>query len=339
MCINKISPIRNGLIKACFIIATLCIAWLTYLASEILITYHQSQSNVSFTIEQAAGYHHADSVDIRPKHEINYSSDSSGISVLNVDDHKILNTELNLSEPSGLLDSIVYNLTLAVNTVNNILTSGSILIAILTLFIALVGIFAYHDLKNDIQEKLDKGKTDVQKILGNEKTEREKFVTTVNETLCEEITNRKNFETPINNRIITIEQKIDECCKEAKYKMKILEKTQIKQDIYFKKSIEYLYTISTNQLENDEDNTLRDSLYHDLQIMMLYRYEIYQDNQESDIILHQKKSALDYLMEEDNGKEEDIPDLEYVAQNDPNEEIRRRAIEVIGVIKKNYNLQ
>lgn len=339
MCFNKQTPIRNGIIKTCFIIATLCIVCLTVLAGKILNSYYSSQNNISYSIEHAPNYYDADSVDIRAKNAINYYGDSTGISVISVDEHRILNTEFNLSEPSGLLDSIVYNLTLAVNSVNNVLTSGSILIAILTLFIALVGIFAYHDLKNDIQEKLDKENVERKTFensantnLENEKTERQRFEKNINTTLDTERTYRESFESSINEIIRNIELKIDECCENAQRKMQILERTQIMQDLYFKKSIEFLYMISSNLLEEDDDDTLRNSIYHDLQIMMLYRYEIFQDEQEAATILHQKKAALDYL--KDHSLEDDISDLEYVAKCDPNEEIRRKAIEVIGAIKK-----
>lgn len=317
-------------------IATLCIVWLTYLASDILISNHRSH-NVTCSIEHAPRCCNADSV-IRSQNAINLQDDSVGISAKNLDEHRDLSTETNISKsPNNLLDSIVFNLTLAVNSINNVLTSGSIFIAILTLFIALVGIFAYHDLKNDIKEKLDEKETEIQETISDEITKIDSFITDTNNLISTERNSRIQLETTLNSQCIEIEKKIDECCERAHQKMQILENTQFKQDLYFKKSIEYLYTISSILLENDENNSLRDSLYHDLQIMLLYRYEINQDDNESSVILHQKKSALDYLKDEDNGKEEDIPDLEYVAQNDSNEDIRRKAIETIGVIKKRIN--
>lgn len=229
------------------------------------------------------------------------------------------------------------------NSINNILTWGSFIIAALTTIGAVFGIGGSIVFTKHVNEQLDNAKTErdradtnAKKILDNEKAERERFEANTNILLDTERRKRETFEASFDERIINIELKIDECCEKAQQKMQILEKTQVMQGLYFKKSIEFLYMISSNLLEKDDNDSLRNSLYHDLQIMMLYRYEIYKDKHESATILHQKKAALDYL--KDHPQKDDISDLEYVAQNDPNAEIRRRAIEVIGVIKNNYNL-
>lgn len=221
--------------------------------------------------------------------------------------------------------SITDAMVLELNAINNILTWGSFIIAALSTIGAVFGIggsivFTKHvnGQLDDAKDKIGKSKNEVQKFINEERTKIE------------------SFEETIEQKIRNIELKIDDCCEEGHKKMQILESIQIKQEHYFKKSIEYLYMISSNLTEKDDDDTLRDTLYHDLQIMWLYRYEINQDDQESTYISHLKKSALDYL--EDYGKVDDIPDLEYVAKNDPNEEIRRKAIETIGVINKKDQL-
>ena len=66
-----------------------------------------------------------------------------------------------------------------------------------------------------------------------------------------------------------------------------------------------------------------------MQIARLYRTCFNAENNEA--YNRDRFAVLAYL--ETNGTIEDIPHLEYVVQHDTNEDNRRRAIEVIGIIR------
>lgn len=131
-------------IKTCIGIATLCIALLTGLASYLLISnFDTIDSKVSINSEQCeCSNSNANKTDVN-NNQPKSSTDNSST---------IVDGSHNADNYNGLLDSIVYNVTLAVNSVSNVITSGSIFIGIITLFIGIVGLFGYHHLKEDINK-------------------------------------------------------------------------------------------------------------------------------------------------------------------------------------------
>lgn len=351
-------------IKWCFIIATICICLLTIIAGYIIISNQNSQNTANSLIHTAQLVCNTDSVSksytepaIDNNNKVFKNADSTDTSLNNVNKHTVSNNESQKQETSGILDSVVYNLTLAVNSVNNVLTSGSIFIAILTLFIGLVGLFGYHSLKTDVKEELDKTISTV-----DEK----------NKDLNDDIDKKVNN---VLNEIVDINHTIDDCCKESKQNIQCLSKRldtirqQINEDIqnrilelneqisnfdlrvnqvtealtqqsrYFEHTIDYLYQATYTNISQMEDQTqaerLLDDLFHELQIATLHRtYLNTNETQDNDI---NKNAALEYL--EENGRMEDISHLEYVALHDPNEHVRRRAIEVRAIIRSRFNNQ
>ena len=201
---------------------------------------------------------------------------------------------------------LVNAMMIELNAINNVLTWCSFIVATITIVAAIAGIAIFSEFRKRIDSDVNNAKTRI-----------------------------KTFEKTVNERIDLIDKKIDDCCEEAKQKMQSLGNAQIRQERYFKKSIDYLYTISANLSEREENSELLDILYHDLQVIRLYTYQIDQDNNESKYVSHQKKAALEYL--KDNGTIDDISDLEYVSQNDSSDDIKRRAQEVIGIIKHRFN--
>ena len=302
------------IIKWGFGVAASCILWLTVLASIILITNQCSQKNASYSMMDLAKYYSKDSIDDISENIMKFHVDSTGKSVISIDEQNVSNTELYIPEPSGILDSIVYNLTLAVNSINNVLTSGSILIAILTLFIALVGIFAYIDLKKDVTSSMDKARTDIKD-----------FKTEISENIASDNEERELFE-----------KNIKESYQEVQQKMQFLENRQIKQTRFFKKSKEYLYTISNCLLDlSDKGEELNNELYHDLHIITLYHYEPDENSKEYADLIQEKIEAIENL--KNSGTLDDIPDLEIVAKNEHNDEIRKQIQGLIGIINYKNN--
>lgn len=232
-------------------------------------------------------------------------------------------TSTSTNNPASL-DSIVFNLTLAVNAINNVLSGGAIALGILTLFIGLVGLFGFNTLKDDIREYKDKHDRDT----------KEK-----NKDLKIRLTKAFNeFSINQNTRLETFNNTINEYTKEVdRYTHQIddvIRESQAKQARYFNQTLNFLYQVIYSNIEQMDDHTQAEqllvNLFHELQIARLYRNSL-DENGTSNIDIN-IIAALEYF--ENNGRIEDIPHLEYIAKNDPNEKIRDRAKRIIGRIEE-----
>ena len=349
----------NRIVKKCFNTAFWCILVLTILAGFILILNCCSQCTGSGLVKNPLISYETDSNKVQSRFAINYYGDSSRIAVINANRYNRSDGDLDYSNSSDWLNSIVSNLTLAVNSVNNVLTAGSILIAILTLFIAVIGLFAYHNLKTDIKDELNKTSNNLNQNLQETKDSIEHYKSDINSIISEardkqessiEKSNKSNedfkneikklieevqkeqassieninknievFKNEINNRVSTIES---------------FSNSMVAQARYFNKSIDFLYFVSSTIIEKVNDASLRDILFHDFYINSLFQYDFDPDSNESKTILHRKKAALEFL--KDKGTLEDIKDLETIAENESNEEIIRKVQELIGIIKHKF---
>ncbi len=219
------------------------------------------------------------------------------------------NVDINPVQNEVSLDSIVFNLTLAVNSISEILTGATWALTAITVLIALLGFLGYSRLNKDIKrhnEELLK-RTDVQDSIINE------YKNLVN-SLREE---QKSF-IEKNQKIINILNQ---------------------QDLYFSQTINYLYQATDaicNQIKDEsKSKIILNNLYHGVHIANLYHCII--DEQNDRVSDNDKFAAFSYL--EENGTEEDIIHLEFSANNDPNKNNRIRATEIIGRIRertKNY---
>ena len=257
----------------------------------------------------------------------------------------------NYQEQQKKLDSIVSDLTLAVNSVNNVLAGGAIAISILTLFIGLVGLFGYKSLKDDIRRTVDLSlnmggefKQDINddqvKFKQNINKDQIKFKEGINE-------DQKKFKQDLTNKATSLYTSFDGLQDSNNTKISLFEKQNeemrcdvnhmttsfIKQEEYIHRTIEYLYQATEmllNQHNNiDISNRILQSLFHNLQIAKLYRFSI-QENKS--IVNHNKRTAFEYLI--NNGSEDDIPHLLYVIKQDPNENNILMAHNVIAIIKQ-----
>ena len=227
------------------------------------------------------------------------------------------------------LDSIVYYLTLAVDTVNNVLSGGAIALGILTLFLGLVGLFGYNTLKEDI----------------NDKTHR------FEETLDNQSQKIEHIKTEAEQKIESIEKNYEG----FKTQYESLVQSLNVQERFTNKAIEYLYAaiygfindpgpddssgggitspscgpIDGNGGPREDSKDLLNNLFHNLQVLKLYRCSL--DEDEAKAIKHGKKTALEFLAE--NGNKNDLPSLNEVAENEQDESIKNRIHEVIGIIK------
>lgn len=285
------------------------------------------------------------------------NAESSDTSIINENKHNVSNSKAQKTEPSGILDSVVFNLTLAVNSVNNVLTSGSIFIAILTLFIGLVGLFGYHSLKTDIKQELEKTNSTVgQKIKKSNEDIDEKnqnFIKEIDEIkstikdCCNESrksikdlyakheTIRQQINEDIQNKTLELNEQI------SNFDLRVnqVHEALTQQSRYYEHTIDYLYqatySIIAQMADQDQDKArqLLDHLFHELQIAKLYRVNL--DTDEARVVNINKIAALEYL--EENGRKADIPHLDYIAQHDPDEHVKTRAIEVRAIIRNNDN--
>lgn len=87
----------------------------------------------------------------------------------------------------------------------------------------------------------------------------------------------------------------------------------------------------TDQMNNESTaKNILYNLFHDYQITKLYRDSL--DSKDSMAVQQDKFAAFAYLTE--NGTMDDIPHLDFVAQNDCDEQNRKLAREIIGRIKE-----
>ena len=209
------------------------------------------------------------------------------------------------------------------NAINNVLTWGSFIIAAITIVGAVFGIAGFVQLKNNVTSAIELQKS----YIADSKQDIKSFKLDVNSAIEEEKKKTENQHEETKKDIESFKQDIIDRITSIEYFNTSIEA----QARYFSKSIEYLYTTSSSLLEQSNDEHLLYSLYHDYNIISLYRVET---NNDKAISLQSKKEALEIL--KSNGYYDDLTDIEFVSNNDPNEEIRQLAREVIGAIKNRY---
>ena len=106
------------------------------------------------------------------------------------------------------------------------------------------------------------------------------------------------------------------------------------QELYLNQTINYLNSIIAQLSYKTEDRSILERLTRFSHRAQLYHISL--DSNESCEMSNSKFAAFAFF--EGNGIMEDIQHLEYVAQHDPIEQNRRRAIEVIAIIR-NRNKQ
>ena len=184
------------------------------------------------------------------------------------------------------------------------------------------------DLENDTNVRLDSFERDANTRLGG-------FERDSNARL-------ESFELDTHNRINTFTGTIDDYTNRVKHfadQINNLRDSLTQQSRYFDYIINYLYQVTYSNIERMEDQSqseqLLNYLYHELQIARLYRTYITAD--EAPVVNINRIAALEYLEGEGNGTMDDIPHLDYVVENDPDEHIRQRAIEVRAIIRNRNN--
>ncbi len=138
-------------------------------------------------------------------------------------------------------------------------------------------------------------------------------------------------------RVINYTKKVDDFEEQFNSKLNTTNARLIRQQRYIDYTFGYLYETSYSQLaqmkNQDDAQQLLNHLFHELQIAKLYRVNL--DTDEARVVNINKIAALEYL--EENGRKADIPHLDYIAQHDPDEHVRTRAIEVRAIIRNNDN--
>ncbi len=326
------------------IIVTLCIIYLTSLAGDSFKSSIQAQDVRNELIMNSANIDSSCCINTLPTYQKDSAlmdKDSSLAAkqpVIVEKDSITANKRSNksITNSPNFLDSIVFNLTLAVNAVNNVLTSGSIFIAILTLFIGLVGLFGFYSVKQDLKDKIDEFETEINNI-NTKVTDNEDKITKTNKLIqdcCSETNEKyKDFENRFNESLEHNLAEIDIRNQIVNASIQDFQNFHSRQEAYINQTINYLYQATSaiiNQMsDQDQARTILSRIYHDIQIARLYRTSL---NAENNVAYDRDRfAAFAYL--ETNGTIEDIPHLQYVEQHDPNENNRRRAIEVIAIIR------
>ncbi|MCL2682223.1 MAG: hypothetical protein FWE63_01900 [Bacteroidales bacterium] len=136
---------------------------------------------------------------------------------------------------------------------------------------------------------------------------------------------KKNIDKMIGDRIEQINKK------EEKFNNYIVQTKAIKkklsmQEKYIENTNQYLYEAIdevANQINEEKGKAILKKMHHNYQVTNLYS----EDN-------NTKFAALAYLQE--NGTRSDIEHLEYVSNYDSEEANKRKAREIIGIIKHKY---
>lgn len=243
----------------------------------------------------------------------------------------------------------IYNaLAVEVNAINNILTWGSFIVAALTIAAAFFGVLGVSAFREETRNNTKSSKKEIENIkirltkafndfaidqntrLDNHNNTIESFIDDIN-------TRFNDFEDDTNARLEVFTGIIDNYTNRVDQFTTQIDNLRVylsQQVIYFDQIINYLYQVTYLNIEHMEDQThaqqLLENLFHELQIAKLYRTIIADDEVHNNNI--NRIAALEYL--ENNGRMEDIPHLEYIAKNDPNEIIRDRAIKIIGRIEE-----
>lgn len=182
---------------------------------------------------------------------------------------------------------VVSSLTLAVNAINNIQTWSAVIIAILTLAVALFGFFGYRHIENSMKENIKK----------NDKA--------------------------VDDKIREIEQQ-QQAFNDCVIQTKAISEKLSGQEKYICKTNQYLYDALdkiANQISDvDTGKIILKEMLHNYQITNLYST----DNSK-------KFAALAYIQE--NGSTSDIEHLEFISNYDSNEDNKKWAREIVGIIR------
>ncbi len=252
------------------------------------------------------------------------------------------NNTMSLSKSSDHSTEIYNALTVEVNAINNILTWGSFLVAVLTIATAVFGILSVsafrEETRNNIKssnKEIDNIKIGLTKAFNEFSIDQNTRLDNLDSTIHEHI---NDANTRLDNFIRTINENTD-IVNRYTTQIDIVREALNQQARYFDHAISYLYQATYSNISLMEDQVLAqqllDNLYHELQITTLYSVDLdANDNPNNNI---NKIAALEYLIE--NGTMADIQHLDYVENHDPNEHIRRRAIEVRAIIQNRNNNQ
>jgi hypothetical protein len=273
-----------------------------------------------------------------PKYTLTTQTDQHfGDSIPSLSPHQTVPTAL---DENG---DTVNALMLEVNSINNILTWCSFIVGVLTIVAAIFGILSVSAFRDETRRNIETSERRINDLTqnltnsldestSNQNTSLEAFQRNIDElthnlttTLNESISNQ-------DTRLEAFQQNIDE----NNVALNIIEgyrETLARQEEYINQTINYLFQATSaniNQMSNQEQaREILRRIYHEMLIARLYRISLNAVNNET--YNRERFAVLAYL--EMNGTREDIPHLEYVVQHDTNEDNRRRAIEVIGIIR------
>lgn len=214
-----------------------------------------------------------------------------------------MSNAISVSDSNFMLSDIISSFTLIINAMNNVITSHNnnltlvtIIVAILGVLIAIAGIWGFSGLKKDNQRAEDK--IDVKIKDFGQKLEGVDF-----DKLRE-----------IANKIKETEDNISKFERKLKY-----------QDQYIQKINQHMYIIT--QLLTDKKKKTKEEKEKIQLELSHYHYK-------TSLLLSDPKAykpALDHFSQ--YGTLEDIKDLEYIANNDPDETKRNNVRECIGMIR------
>lgn len=206
----------------------------------------------------------------------------------------------------GQFSDVISLITFIVNDFNNILSEInnsfsliSIIVGVFGLLIGVLGILGFSNLKNDYRE-LKKGLAEQ--------------ISDQNETVQEKIDEMNRLSDDIETRTNVISE---------------IRNQQGFQNQYLMRINQYLFSITNSVVDNlGDDNErargIRESLYR--QYYIVKAFLPWSDSREDGTV-----AVFSYL--QNNGTIDQIDDLQFIADNDPDERKRKIALETIGYIR------
>jgi hypothetical protein len=228
---------------------------------------------------------------------------------------KNVNDTLQQIQHSAGKSDIVDTLTLAGNTINNILTWSAVMLAVLTLIVALFEILGYLRNQNEIKrnEKIvDKKIIEINETINHKVIE-------INDALGNNIKSNDKIITDKIQAINAKEQELNDCILQSK----AISERLSGQEKYVNKTNQYLYEALDKIANQIPDANIAKVIMKE----MLHNYQVTNLYSSTD----SKFATLAYLQQ--NGTMNDIEHLEYVSYYDSNELNKEWAREIIGIIK------
>ncbi len=239
-----------------------------------------------------------------------------------------LNTNLSLSDSQTYTTTLINALSDAISIQNNNIDLIAIIVAIIGVFLTFIGIipvivgyFGYKEFKKEVMRRISDFSSDIKDYKDVIKSDNREYEKIVNEDISrvkKEFQNEIEVINGIKNDVVDKEKDINNLTKKQEF-----------QNQYLKRINEYLFSITNSIVDirpksKEEEDAIRKRLYNQYYIVKVFLPW-------SDSPTDGTEAAFMNL--KIGGTEENLTDLQFIANNDFDEKKRKLAQETIGYIR------